>query len=239
MSTFRTSVSKLLSRLHSTPSVLEQKHHREMKHKLDAYCGKGQGLGNKCSDQESCFAVECEADGWSLRTPEAKDGLFYTYQVHGTQKSIDFQLIHLEDGIVSDYVNLDLKHGGEGAGASIFLNDGTFLDDVIYVISFTRLLEKVKGNRKCPRQHVCVISLGQNIMTAKDKSQLERRFALLRMMNDEAEDTDDLVLYVRNANQFKCRRFTSEFVIEQLAKTQSWLVPSVSPIEQEPHSQLA
>jgi len=239
MSTFHTSVSKLLARLHSSASVLEQKHHREMKTKLDAYCGKGQGLGNKCSDHEACFAVECEADGWTLHTKDAQNGLFYTYQLHGTQKSIDFQLIHVENGIVRDSVNLDLKHGGEGAGASIFLNDGTFLDDVVYVISFTRLLEKVKGQRKCPRQNVCVISLGQNIMTAKDKSQLERRFALLRIMNDEAEDTDDLVLYVRNANQFKCRRFTHDFVTDQLMKTQSWLVSSVLPTEPEPHSQLA
>jgi len=207
-----------------------------MKKKLDAFCGKGQGLGNKCSDQEACFAFVCEERGWNLRAEDSKDGFFYIYQAQGTQKSIDFQLIYLKEGQVVEFVNIDLKHSDKEA---IFLNDGTFLDDVVYVISFTRLLPKVKGQRTCPREQVCVIAKGQDVMTVKDKMALEKRFALLKQLNSTKEDLDFLTLYIRNANQFSCKRFTPEFTEECWEKTQSWLVPSESPITQEPHFQLA
>lgn len=235
MSSFRTRVSKLFGFLQKNPHVLEEKH-PEMKKRLDAYCGKGQGLGNKCSDQEACFAVACEADNWLLRSKDAKDGLFYTYQAQGTQKAIDFQLMSIESGKVIESVNIDLKHGEK---EGIFLNDGTFLDDVVYIISFTRLLPKVKGQRKCPREQVCFIARGQDVMSEKDKKALENRFALLKQLNSVKEDLDFLVMYIRNANQYSCKRFSTEFTEECLKKTQAWLLPSVSPTEQGQHSQLA
>ena len=235
MSAFRTPVSALFNYIKRTPSVLEQKQ-PEMKKKLDAFCGKGQGLGNKCSDHEACFAVVCEERGWKLREKDSDDGFFYVYQAQGTQKSIDFQLMYIEDGEVVESVNIDLKHSDKEA---IFLNDGTFLDNVLYVISFTRLLPKVKGQRLCPREQVCVIARGQDVMTAKDRTALENRFALLKQLNANKEDLDHLTLYIRNANQFSCKRFTSDFTEECWQKTKSWLVPSELPTTQEPHSQLA
>ena len=232
MSAFRTPVSTLFGILHSNPQLLEEKH-PDMKKKLDAYCGKGQGLGNKCSDQEACFAVVCEDNGWTLRPEDAEEGFYYTYQAQGTQKAIDFQLMYIEGGEVIESVSIDLKHGDKEA---IFLNDGTFLEDVVYVISFTRLLPRVKGQRKCTREQVCVIARGQDVMTEKDKKALENRFALLKQLNSIKEDLDYLVLYARNANQFSCKRFSSPFTQECLQKTQSWLVPSESPTELAPHS---
>lgn len=224
MSVYRSKVCSLFNSIYKNPSVLEEKH-PEMKKKLDSYCGKGQGLGNKCSDQEACFAVVFEANGWTLRSDESKQGLFYTYQAQGTQKAIDFQLMHIEEGKVIDLINIDLKHGDKEA---IFLNDGTFLDDVIYVISFTRILPRVKGGgRKCPREQVCVIARGQDVMTEKDRKALENRFALLKQLNSIKEDLDHLVMYARNANQFSCKRFSSLFTEECLQKTQSWILPSV------------
>ena len=235
MSAFRSPVSKLFEYLRSTPSALEEKH-PAMKMKLDAYCGKGQGLGNKCNDQEACFAVICEVNGWTLRPESPEDGFYYTYQAQGTQKAIDFQLMYIEDGEVIDSVNIDLKHSAKEA---IFLNDGSFLTDVVYVISFTRLLAKPKGQRKCPREQVCVIALGQDVLSEKDRSALEHRFAILKQMNSVKEDLDFLVMYVRNANQYSCKIFTPEFTEECFQKTQSWLLPSASPTEPELHSQLA
>jgi hypothetical protein len=232
MSAFRIPVSNLFGHLAGNPHLLEEKH-PEMKKTLDAYCGKGQGLGNKCSDQEACFAVQCELRGWVLRKEDSDEGFFYMYQAQGTQKAIDFQLMYIEGGEVIEYVNIDLKHSDKEA---IFLNDGSFLTDVVYVISFTRLLERVKGQRKCPREHVCVIARGQDVMTEKDRAALENRFAVLKQMNSIKEDLDFLVMYVRNANQFSCKRFTPEFTEECLKKTQSWLVPSASPTEPEQHS---
>jgi len=235
MSAFRTPVFKLFNYFYNNPSVLEEKH-PEMKKKLDSYCGKGQGLGNKCSDQEACFAVVCEANGWTLRSSEVEEGFFYTYQAQGTQKAIDFQLMYIEGGEVIESVNIDLKHGDKEA---IFLNDGTFLEDVVYIISFTRLLPKVGKERKHPREQVCVIARGQDVMTEKDRKSLENRFALLKQLNSIKEDLDYLVMYARNANQFSCKRFSRSFTEECLQKTQSWLLPSELPKEQEQHSQLA
>ena len=195
-----------------------------MKKRLDAYCGKGQGSGNKCSDQEACFAVACEADNWVLRSEDAKDGLFYTYQAQGTQQAIDFQLMFVESGNIIESVNIDLKHGNEEV---IFLNDGTFLDDVVYIISFTRLLPKVKGQSKRPREQVCFIARGQDVMTEKDKKALEKRFAMLKQLNSVKEDLDFLVLYIRNANRYSCKRFSTDFTEECLKKSQAWLLSSV------------
>ena len=235
MTEFRAKVSELFNHIKATPSVLEQKQ-PEMKKKLDAFCGKGQGLGNKCSDQEACFAAVCEEHGWKLREKDSDEGFFYIYQAQGTQKSIDFQLIYIDRGNVTESVNIDLKHSDKEA---IFLNDGTFLDDVVYVISFTRLLPRVKGQRSCPREQVCVIAKGQDVMTEKDRAALENRFALLKQLNAIKEDLDFLTLYARNANQFSCKRFTPEFTGHCWEKTRSWLVPSESPTTQEPRSQLA
>ena len=223
MSSFRLTVWNFLENLASNPHLLEETNHKNTKKILNAYCGKGQGLGNKCNDHEACFAVQCESNVWTLKREDSRNGIFYAYQVHGPQRSIDFQLVYLVDGAVTDCVNFDLKHSEED---SIFLNDGTFLRDVVYLVSFTRKLARIKGQRKYPRQQVCVIALGQDVMTEKDRTALEKRFALIKQLNSVKEDLDHLVLYNRNANQYSCKRFTPEFTEGCLRKTQSWIVPS-------------
>jgi hypothetical protein len=235
MSSFYSRISTVFNFINRNAARLEETHPAMITKLTQAAGGTGQGLGNKLPPHEAAFAVVLEEQGWKPAKGETT-GFVYQHQANGTQQSIDFRLMELNEGAVVHSIDTDLKHGGEGAGASIFLNDGTFLDNVVYIISFTRLLDKVRGQRKCPRENVCVVSLGQDIMTEKDKSQLNRRFDLLKQLNAEADDTDDLVLYIRNANQFKCRRFTPEFVTDRLAKTLAWLGPSASPTEQGPHS---
>lgn len=216
---FKEKVRILLTTITQNPSLLEAKQ-PEMKNRLDKCCGNGQGLGNKSSDQEACFAVVLEEQGWIQLLPGDKPNnpFSYIYQAQGTQRSIDFQLVSLNSE--SKPINFDLKHGEK---EGIFLNDGKFLRDVIYVISFTRLLEKVKGQRKCPRQNICSVALGQDIMTEKDSSALEKRYAQLREMNEQAKDTDFLTLYARNANQYSCKQFTSEFNTNQFKKVLEFL----------------
>lgn len=229
------SFSSLFNFLRANPGRLEEIHPGMITKLTQAAGGTGQGLASKLPPHEAAFAVVLEERGWRPVNDEPT-GFFYKHQANGTQQSIDFRLMEKVDGVVVRSIDTDLKHGGSGAGASIFLNDGKFLDNVVYVISFTRLLDKVKGQRKCPREHMCVIALGQDVMSDKDKAQLERRFLLLKQLNADAEDTDDLVLYIRNANQFKCRRFTPEFVKDRLEKTLAWLAPSPSPSAPAPHS---
>jgi hypothetical protein len=235
MSSFNSYISTLFNFVSSKPGRLEESHPIMITKLTRAAGGTGQGLANKLPPHEAAFAVVLEEHGWRPVSDEPT-GFFYKHQANGTQQSIDFRLMEKVDGVVVRSIDTDLKHGGEGTGASIFLNDGKFMDNVVYVISFTRLLDKVKGQRKKPRENVCVIALGQDVMSDKDKSHLDRRFALLKQLNAESESTDDLVLYIRNANQFKCRRFTPEFVTDRLAKTLAWLAPSLPPTEQAPHS---
>jgi hypothetical protein len=235
MASFSSRISTLFNFVSRNASRLEEVHPAMITKLTQTAGGTGQGLASKLPPHEAAFAVVLEEHGWRPAADEPT-GFFYKHQANGTQQSIDFRLMEKLDGAIVHSVDTDLKHCGEGAGAAVFLNDGTFMENVVYVISFTRLLEKVKGQRKKARENVCVVALGQDIMSEKDKAQLERRFALLKQLNAEAEDTDDLVLYIRNANQFKCRRFTSEFVTDRLARTLAWLEPSASPTEQAPHS---
>ena len=223
MSSFRLTVWNFLQNLASNPHLMEETKHKETKKILKAYCGKGQGLGNKCTDHEACFAVQCESNGWSLKREDSRNGIFYAYQVRGTQRSIDFQIVYLVDGVVADCVNFDLKRSKDNV---IFLNDGTFLEDVVYIVSFTRKLDAINGQKKKERQQVCVIALGQDVMTEKDRIALEKRFALIKQLNSVKEDLDHLLLYNRNANKYSCKRFTPEFTEGCLRKTQSWIVPS-------------
>jgi hypothetical protein len=230
---FRGKVVDLLKRIYTTPMSLEEKY-PEMKKILDKVCGNGQGLGNKCSDQEACFATLLENEGWkNNQTGSLVDGIGYKYQAQGTQKALDFQLQNVVKGNITQLVNIDLKHSDED---SIFLNDGTFLRDVVYVISFTKKLPKVTGQRKLPREKVCTIALGQDIMTDRDRIALENRFNALKQMNSVKEELDSLSLYVRNANQYSCKKFTTEFNETAINRVLAWLESFSSPTEPEQHS---
>ena len=208
MTTLHPRLVQLFQACRDNPERLEEKH-PEMKKVLDACCGNGQGLGNKASEQEACFAVMLEEMGWTRG--KGTSDFSYVYQAQGTQKAIDFQLCYPGNGVL----NLDLKHSEKD---SIFLNDGSFLDSVVYIISFTRLLTRVKGQRSCPRQRVCGIMMGQDVMTENDKKCLENSRAILRDLNLKGSDTDFLTIYLRSANQYSCKQFTDEFLTERFGK---------------------
>jgi hypothetical protein len=225
MSSFYPLVLSIFVKLNANPACLEQKAPQHLKARLQEMCGKGQGLGNKVVDHEACFAGILEENGIFSYNADSRDGCFYKYQAQGTQRSIDYRLMEVVSGEVRNTIDIDLKHG-EGEG--IFLNDGTFLDNVVYIVSFTRILPKIKGLRTHPRQQVCFISLGQNIMSEKSRARLQKRFDLIKKINaeDDNDGDDDLVLYLRNANRFNCKRFTPEFTHEQLTNTITWFQPS-------------
>ena len=195
--------------LHKNPTRLEEKC-SEMKKKLDLCCGNGQGTGNKCTDQEAAFATILEEQGWKNinKSDTVTDPYCYIYQAQGTQQSIDFKLVSNQEG--TQPILFDLKHGSKD---SIFLNDGTFLPDVIYVISFTRTIPRIKGSkeRKCQREQICTLALGQEIFSEKDSKVYEERIKILKEINEKHIDTDFLRLYCRNANQYSCKQFTNEF----------------------------
>jgi len=225
--------------MRSNPQELEKKP-TEMVATLQAYIGSdGQGTGNKVSEHEACIAVVLESTGF-IRAPRGTipttDGLWYWYQLQGSQQSGDFMVFEVKDGTKTWEQILDAKHSN---GVSIYLNDGTFEEGTIYIVSFTRCLDRIKGQRKKPRENVCFVGFGQHVMTEKDRETIARWRATLRALNEVSNDTDHLRLYARSANQYDCKRFTTEFTLECWEKLMSSLSPSRLQTSPEPHSQSA
>lgn len=215
-----------LTHMRTSPDVLELKP-VEMIATLQAYIGSdGQGTGNKVSDHEACIAVVLENNGFVLAprgTIPTTDGVYYWYQMQGSQQAGDFFAFDVVNGIQQSKVILDAKHSN---GMSIYLNDGTFEPGTVYIVSFTRCLDRIKGQRKKPREHVCFIGLGEDIFSEKDRAVMTAWRATLRAMNAAGSDTDHLRVYARSANQYDCRRFTPEFATACWEKTLALLEPS-------------
>jgi hypothetical protein len=197
----------------------------------------GQGTGNKATAHEACIAVVLESAGFTRvprGTTPTTDGLYYWYQLQGTQASGDFLVFEVSGGLKRREQILDAKHSN---GVSIYLNDGTFEPGTLYIVSFTRCLDRVPGQRKKPREQVCLLALGESIFTDKDRDAMTKWRAALRAMNAEATDTDHLRLYARSANQYDCRRFTPDFTATCWAQAQALLAPSHTQSAPGPHSQ--
>jgi hypothetical protein len=224
--TMATLLATALTRMSETPSLLEQRPTEKMKELDDSLKSDGQGSANKCSAHEACVALVLESVGFKRSENTVEDGFYYQYQQTGSQRSGDFGVFSVTAGVRSPTILLDAKHSN---GMSIYLNDGTFETDTVYIVSFTRVLEKVSGQRKKPRQHACFIGRGQDVMTERDRSRLDKWRTMLRTMNEEEKQTekDFLRLYSRSANQYSCQQFVPEFTASCLAKTLSWLLPSV------------
>ena len=216
-----------LAHMRTNPHVLEQRP-VEMIAALQTYIATdGQGTGNKVSEHEACIAVVLEEKGF-VRAPRgtipATDGLWYWYQLQGSQKAGDFFVFDVKDGVKHTERILDAKHSNN---TSIYLNDGTFEPGTIYIVSFTRCLDRIKGQRKKPREQVCFIGLGEDVFTEKDRAVMTAWRAALRAMNDAGAETDHLRVYARSANQYSCGRFTPEFAAAGWDKTIASLGPSV------------
>jgi hypothetical protein len=234
-----TALLSALAHMRNTPQDLERKPSK-MVATLQAYIGSdGQGTGNKVSEHEACIALVLEENGFTraLRgTTPTTDGLWYWYQLQGSQQAGDFLVFEVKGGIKRTERILDAKHSN---GVSIYLNDGTFELGSIYIVSFTRCLDRIKGQRKKPREQVCFISLGEDILSEKDRAVIASWRATLRAMNASGSDTDHLRLYARSANQYDCKRFSTEFTKECWEKTLSSLSPSPQQTLPEPHFQSA
>ena len=186
-----------------------------------------QGTGNQVTDQETCFAATLEECGFkysSVIKPPAAAGLYYIYQVNGTQRSIDFQAYDWVDGMKRGMVNFDLKHTKT---ETFFLNDGWFHENIVYVISWMRKVSseaRPQGKTSAPRKKKVVeaatfIALGQEIPTEEEVTLYEELCAIKKKYNTDYKGAGSFHCYLRFANTYKCDRFTSEFTDECLAKT--------------------
>lgn len=221
-------INSAVMAMNSNPAILEEDP-VEMMSRLKRHCDThGQGSANPVTRHEGCIAVVLEASGIRL-APErnvvpAENGVYFWYQAGGTQKKGDFTAFCAIDGVATESVILDAKHSN---GTTIYLNDGTFETDVVYIISFTRILPKVKGQRRGERENVCVIALGQDVMSEEDRARLVRWREEIRRLNSLDMGDGSLCLYARSANKYECgKRFGSEFTKECLEKTLAWLESS-------------
>lgn len=217
-----------LTTMSTNPALLEREP-VEMMARLKRHCNtRGQGSANPVTRHEACIAEVLETHGLHL-APErnvvpAEDGMYFWYQPGGTQQKGDFIVFAAKGGASIHSITLDAKHSN---GTTIYLNDGTFEKDVVYIISFTRILPRLKGQRKGERENVCIIALGQFVMTEEDRDRLIRWREEIRRLNSLDMGDGSLRLYARSANQYTCdKRFTHEFTAECLRQTLASLVPS-------------
>jgi hypothetical protein len=172
-----------------------------------------QATSNAVTVQEGAFASLLEANGFQfLSKPKKNDhlkgissglttnGFYYIYQVNGSQQSIDFQAMIVHDKKIEKFINFDLKHTTNDI---IFLNDGWFEDNVIYVVSW---------NTKT------FIGLGQNVPTEIDAELMKKVITLKKELNKNKEATKYLSVTMRCANRYSCKQFTPEFTTDCFTK---------------------
>ena len=233
---FSKTIQSFLSQLSKNPALLRRDVAAgltDIKKRLHSQGdANSQGTGNQVTDQETCFAATLEECGFkysSVIKPPAAAGLYYIYQVNGTQRSIDFQAYDWVDGMKRGMVNFDLKHTKT---ETFFLNDGWFHENIVYVISWMRKGEpeaRVQGKGLSPQGKVSLkknvveaatfIALGQEIPTEEEVTLYEELCAIKKKYNTDYKGAGSFHCYLRFANTYKCDRFTSEFTDECLAKT--------------------
>jgi len=165
---------------------------------------EAQGTGNKATDQEAAFAFQAQTHGFHFwpkgSPPPTEDGIYYRYQIQGSQKPGDFALEKVVGGAVKAGLVFDLKHT---LSKSFYLNDGWFHDDVTYIVSWN---EGTKG-KPSNRTH---IALGQDISTPEENAFMKELQAFKAEKNTATKLVGSLRPYVRFANQYSCARFTRE-----------------------------
>jgi hypothetical protein len=192
-------ISDFLKTLRNDPSLLRGEYPSMIKflHR-QGDLSLSKGFGNAPTDQEASFAVEAEKHGFKfIKNTEAPgDGLFYKYQLNGSQSKIDFVLF---EGTKS--VRFDLK---SGKNELFYWNDGWFEEGVVYVVSY-----KVKKVEKL------YIGLGHESYEECDNVAWKAVRETIKKMNKELKNTKFLKIYNRLANQYSCKQFTLEFSEER------------------------
>ena len=208
-------ITSFLQKIREFPDLLTKKY-PEMIEKLRM--SDGQGSGNTPTDQESCFAVELEKHGFILlkkgESPVGT-GAYFWYQPNGTQRSIDFVLNETVDGN-SVNVSVDLKHSH---GKTFYWNDGWFEPGVLYVISFV-----------AKKKAYVYIGYGESSCSEEETAAIQRRRELIRELNADGGKVGFLRLYSRQANQYSCDKFTSEFCDERFREVEQMLELIGQPI---------
>jgi hypothetical protein len=215
---FKQQVLNAFKFMRENPSALEAPC-VSMVDKLSAYMkSSGQGSANKVTNHEANIASVFEENGFSLaprKSSPTDDGYYYVYQSGGSQKKGDFVLFWYVDGETCSKIVVDAKHSNS---KSIYLNDGWFDEDTVYIISYNA------GTKKFPKLE-CFIGMGQDIPTDLERAEMEELVKFKQQKNSEKNVVGFVRIYIRFANQYSCKRFTGDFTIDRFEKTLSWLEP--------------
>jgi hypothetical protein len=195
-------ILQALRAIREKPELLVQKPNSDLKEKLKTQTNKkAQGTGNKLTAQEINFAAVLEANGFLFQDKHkpspSMTGFTYIYQRNGSQQCGDFSVLEINRGTIAREVVIDLKHT---LGKNFYLNDGWFLDGVIYLITWNA------GTKKTPnlRAH---IALGQNIPTEEEKTFMKELQTFKAQKNSSTKKVGSLRPYIRFANQYSCDTF--------------------------------
>ena len=207
---FHDVVCSLINTISSEPALLK----RSLPATVDFLRRQGnvdaQGTGNKVTDQEASFADLLTQRGFQFLAkgaPAPSSGLHYLYQLKGSQADGDFGLREYQDSKPIKEVIIDLKHT---LSKIFYLNDGWFMKDVIYIISWN------SGTAAKPilMSHV---ALGQNIPTGEENAFMDSLKKMRSHANAENKRVGSLIPYVRFANKYSCERFTPETTAAHLS----------------------
>jgi hypothetical protein len=217
---FSKTIQTFLSQLSKNPALLRRDAGTISSIKKQLHSqgdSNSQGTGNQIMDQETCFAAALEEGGFkysSVAIPPVEAGLYYIYQLNGTQRSIDFQAYDWVDGAKRSSLNFDLKHTKTN---TFFLNDGWFHENIVYVVSWMRKTSAPR--KKKVVEAATFIALGQEIPTDEEVKLYEELCAIKKKYNTDYKGAGSFHCYLRFANTYKCDRFTPEFTEECLDKT--------------------
>ena len=231
-STFSKTIQTFLSQLSKNPALLRRDvvtSLTSIKKRLHRQCDSNSyGTGNQVTGQEACFAAALEENGFkysSVALPPVDKGLYYIYQLNGTQRSIDFQAYDWFDGTKRSSLNFDLKYTKTD---TFFLNDGWFQENIVYVISWMRKALNSQGKMPVSRKKKVVeaatfIALGQEIPTDEEVALYKELCAIKKKYNTDYKGAGSFHCYLRFANTYKCDRFTPEFTDECLTKANAFI----------------
>lgn len=210
-----TALRKVLQRIQTSPKLLCEDH-PEMKKKLRSQGREGtQGTGNQVTDQEAAFAAVLESSGFVFLDNKAdikkqSHGIYYIYQVNGTQQSLDFQVLEIsESGEKTAFWNLDLKHTTD---ETFYLNDGWFLSGVIYIITWYRKTSAFR--KKITREVETFVGFGQDIPSDDESACMKALQEMKARLNSENKKIGRLRTFLRFANKYVCD-FEPSFVEER------------------------
>ncbi len=210
----------VLEALYADPALLKKKCPEVLQRLSKQGDEESQGSGNKVTDQEAAFASLLETHGF-VNLPKKKKndhlsrlpetGFFYIYQVNGTQQALDFQIFVVSNKTILKAFTFDLKHTKD---KTIYLNDGWFETDVIYVISWS----PKKG------ENSVFLGLGQNIPSKEETETIQAARKIKDEMNEKFSKVGALHIYGRFANRYECSSFVNEKRSQHFESLRKWIL---------------